>query len=329
MLPLIVKRIGYALIVIAGIVFVVSAMTRLVPGDPVDIMAAGNPGMTEADKARLRGQLGLDRPMVEQYLAYLGGALQGDLGLSLRQRVPAAQLILERLPATAELTFWAMLLSLLAAIPIGVATALRRDGPVDYAGTVVAVLGVSTPSFLLGILLILLFSVQLGWLPASGYKGSLVAAVPTALLDGRFDLLWQKARYFLLPSISLAFGLMAVNARLTRSAMIEALRQDYVQFARAKGLPPRAVTLRHALRNAIIPVVTMIGLQLGALLSGAIVIETVFAWPGIGRLSVQAITTRDYPLVQATVLIAAVLFVALNLIVDILYRVIDPRMRHG
>lgn len=329
MLPLIVKRIGYALIVIAGIVFVVSAMTKLVPGDPVDIMAAGNPGMTEADKARLRTQLGLDRPMLEQYVSYLGNALQGDLGISLRQRAPAAQLILERLPATAELTLWAMVLALVAAIPIGVVTALRRDTPADTAGTVVAVLGVSTPSFLLGVLLILLFSVQLGWLPASGYKGSLIAAIPRAVLEGRFDLLWQKARYFVLPAVSLAFGLMAVNARLTRSAMIETIRQDYVQFARAKGVPPRTVVLRHALRNAIIPVVTMIGLQLGGLLSGAIVAETVFAWPGIGRLSIQAITTRDYPLVQATVLITAVLFVGMNLIVDLLYRVIDPRMRHG
>ena len=329
MLALIASRIGYALVVIAGVVFVVSIMIKLVPGDPVDIMAAGNPGMSEEDKDRLREQLGLTRPVLVQYAAYVEGVLRGDLGTSLRQRVPTAQLILERLPATVELTFWAMVLALTMAFALGIATALYRDTIVDYAGTIVAVLGVSTPGFLLGILLMLVFSVHYDLLPASGYGGSVLAAIPRAILAGDPGVLWSRVRYFVLPSTSLAFALMAVNARLIRSSMIETIRQDFIQFARAKGLPRRVIVLRHALRNAIIPVVTVVGLQMGALLSGAIVVETVFAWPGIGRLAVQAVSWRDYPVVQAVVLISASLFVTLNLIVDLLYRVIDPRMRHG
>lgn len=329
MLSMVISRICYALMIIAGIAFVVSAMTKLVPGDPVDVLTAGNPSITDADRAQLRSQLGLDRPMMEQYVSYLGNALTGDLGTSLRQRVPTLQLILERLPATLELALWSMLLALVFAVPMGVVTALQRDGPIDSVGTAIAVLGVSTPSFLLGILLILFFSVHLGWLPASGFKGSAIGAIPSAILEGRPELFWQKARYLVLPSVSLAFGLLAVNAQLIRSSMLEAIRQDYYQFARAKGVPPWALAFRHGLRNAMIPVITMIGLQLGNLLSGAIVAETVFALPGLGRLSVQAIMTRDYPLVQATVLVTAVLFVAMNLIVDLIYHFVDPRIRNG
>ena len=328
-LALIARRLGYALIVIAGVIFVVSIMIKLVPGDPVDIMSAGNPGMTEEDKDRLRQQLGLTRPVLDQYVSYIEGIFRGDLGTSLRQRVPTAQLILERLPATLELTFWAMVLALVLAFTLGIVTALYQDTFVDYAGTIVAVLGVSMPGFLLGILLMLVFSVHYDLLPSSGYGGSVLAAVPRALANGDPALLWGRARYFILPSTSLAFALMAINARLIRSAMIEALRQDFVQFARAKGLPRRAIYLHHALRNAIIPIVTVVGLQMGGLLSGAIVVETVFAWPGIGRLAVQAVNWRDYPVVQAVVLFSATLFVTLNLIVDLLYRLIDPRMRHG
>jgi len=328
-LALIAKRLGYALIVIAGVIFVVSIMIKLVPGDPVDIMSAGNPGMTEADKDRLRQQLGLTRPVLEQYFSYMGGALRGDLGISLRQRVPTAQLIVERLPATLELTFWAMVLALILAFTLGIVTALYQDTLIDYAGTIVAVLGVSMPGFLFGILLMLVFSVHYDLLPSSGYGGSVIAVIPRAIVSGDPALLWSRARYFVLPSVSLGFALMAINARLIRSAMIETLRQDFVQFARAKGLPRRVIYLRHALRNAIIPVVTVVGLQMGALLSGAIVVETVFAWPGIGRLAVQAVSWRDYPVVQAVVLLSASLFVTLNLIVDLLYRLIDPRMRDG
>jgi peptide/nickel transport system permease protein len=316
------RRLVHAFIVVIGITFVVAAMIRLVPGDPVDVMAAGNPGMTEADKQTLREQLGLNQALLPGFVAYIGGALHGDLGISLRQRTAAAPLVWERLPATAELSFWALLVSLLVAVPLGVVTALQRDRPVDYAGTVFSVLGISTPGFLLGILLILLFAVRLHVLPSSGYRGSALAALPEGL--GAF---WFRFRYFILPSVSLGCALCAVNARLMRSSMLEVLRQDYVLVARAKGIPAWAVVMHHAMRNAIIPVVTVAGLQLGTLLSGAIVTESVFAWPGIGRLAVQAIQWRDYPLVQATVLVSAVLFVVLTLAIDFLYLAIDPRLR--
>ena len=329
MLRLVLTRLAYAVLVMIGVTFVVASLIKLIPGDPVDIMAAGNPGMTVEDMDKLRHELGLTRPILEQFFIYAKNAVLGDLGISIRQRVPAAGLIWERLPATAELAFWAILIALAVAIPIGIVTALKRDTAIDYAGTVVAVLGVSVPGFLLGILLILVFSVNLRWLPASGFRGSALASIPSEIASGDPSIFWSAFRYFILPSISLAFVLVAINARLVRSSMIEVLQQDYITFARAKGLPIRIIYLRHALRNALLPVLTVVGLQLGSLLSGTIVIETVFAWPGIGRLAVQAVHWRDYPLIQAVVLISALLFVFLNLVVDLLYRWIDPRAHHG
>jgi peptide/nickel transport system permease protein len=329
MLRLVLTRLAYAVLVMIGVTFVVASLIKLIPGDPVDIMAAGNPGMTVEDMDKLRHELGLTRPILEQFFIYAKNAVLGDLGISIRQRVPAAGLIWERLPATAELAFWAILIALAVAIPIGIVTALKRDTAIDYAGTVVAVLGVSVPGFLLGILLILMFSVNLRWLPASGFRGSALASIPSAIASGDPSIFWNALRYFILPSISLAFVLVAINARLVRSSMIEVLQQDYITFARAKGLPIRIIYLRHALRNALLPVLTVVGLQLGSLLSGTIVIETVFAWPGIGRLAVQAVHWRDYPLIQAVVLISALLFVFLNLVVDLLYRWVDPRAHHG
>ncbi len=329
MLRLVLTRLAYAVLVMIAVTFVVASLIKLIPGDPVDIMAAGNPGMTVEDMDRLRHELGLTRPILEQFFIYAKNAVLGDLGISIRQRVPAAGLIWERLPATAELAFWAILIALAVAIPIGVVTALKRDTAIDYAGTVVAVLGVSVPGFLLGILLILVLSVNLRWLPASGFRGSALASVPSAMASGDPSIFWNAFRYFILPSISLSFVLVAINARLVRSSMIEVLQQDYITFARAKGLPIRIIYLRHALRNALLPVLTVVGLQLGSLLSGTIVIETVFAWPGIGRLAVQAVHWRDYPLIQAVVLISALLFVFLNLVVDLLYRWVDPRAHHG
>ena len=329
MLRLVLTRLAYAVLVMIGVTFVVASLIKLIPGDPVDIMAAGNPGMTVEDMDKLRHELGLTRPILEQFFIYAKNAVLGDLGISIRQRVPAAGLIWERLPATAELAFWAILIALAVAIPIGIVTALKRDTAIDYAGTVVAVLGVSVPGFLLGILLILVLSVNLRWLPASGFRGSALASIPSAIVSGDPSIFWNAFRYFILPSISLAFVLVAINARLVRYSMIEVLQQDYITFARAKGLPIRIIYLRHALRNALLPVLTVVGLQLGSLLSGTIVIETVFAWPGIGRLAVQAVHWRDYPLIQAVVLISALLFVFLNLVVDLLYRWVDPRAHHG
>jgi len=328
MLKLVIARIAHAIIVLLGVTLVVSSLVRLVPGDPVDVIAASNPAMTQADMETLREAMGLTRPVMEQFAIYVTGAVQGDLGVSIRQRVPTAELIVERLPATIELTFWAIVLAMALAVPIGLATALNRGTSVDYAGTTVVVLGVSMPGFLLGVLLILFFSVQLRWLPASGFRGSALMAMGQAVMERDFSIFWNAFRYFILPSISLAFVLVAINARLIRSAMLEVLQQDYITFAAAKGVPRFVIIIRHALRNALLPLVTVAGLQMGNLLSGTIVIETVFAWPGVGRLAVDAIHWRDYPVIQAVVLVSAVLFITINLLVDILYRFIDPRVRN-
>ena len=329
MLVFLLRRLAHALVVILCVIFIVSVLIKLIPGDPVDIMAAGNPGITAEQKQALREQLGLTRPLLEQFVTYLGAAAVGDLGQSIRFRVPALQLVMERLPATLELTVVAMLLAVLLAIPIGVVSALRQGRPADYAASIFAIVGVSIPSFLLGILLIMLLSVDLGLLPSSGRGTFLPTALVQSLSRGTAAPLVKSLRYLVLPSVALALSVMAWNARLTRSAMVEALRQDYVQFARAKGLPPGRVVVRHALRNAIIPTVTIIGLQLGYLLSGSFVIENVFAWPGIGRLAVQAIFWRDYPVIQAVVLVTGILFLAINLAIDLIYRWVDPRIRHA
>jgi peptide/nickel transport system permease protein len=329
MVPFLLKRILHALVVLLCVIFVVSVLVKLIPGDPVDVISAGNPGITEAQKQQLREELGLTRPLLTQFVAYLGGMMRGDLGESIRFRVPALQLVLERLPATLELTFLSMLVAILLAIPIGVVTALQQGRPVDYAGSVFAILGVSIPSFLLGILLILFVSVDFGLLPAAGRGQTLTTAIARAVTTGDGHILWRSLRYLLLPSIALALSVMAWNARLTRSAMLEVMRQDYIQFARAKGLPGRSIVIRHALRNAIIPTITIIGLQLGYLLSGSFVIENVFAWPGVGRLAIQAIFWRDYPVIQAVVIVTGTLFLLINLVIDIVYRWVDPRIGYG
>lgn len=324
MLRLFAARIAHSVLILLGVTLVVASLVKLIPGDPVDVIAAGDPGLTIEDLDALREQMGLTRSVPEQFVAYLGSALQGDLGMSIRQKVPVAELVLDRVPATAELAFWAILLALVLAVPIGIVTALRRDSWIDYCGTVVAVLGVSTPGFLLAVMLILWFSVDLRMLPASGYRGSALVA----LMSGDFAGFGTAIRYFILPALSLSFVMVAINARLIRSAMLEVLEQDYITFATAKGVPRMVILLRHALRNALLPVVTMLGLQMGSLLSGTVVIENVFAWPGIGRLAVDAIHNRDYAVIQAVVLISAVLFISINLVVDGLYRLIDPRVRH-
>ena len=330
MLGYLVRRVLSALVVIVCVVFVVSSMSKLVPGDIVDMMEAGNPGMTEQDKAVLREQLGVNKPLLRTFFDYTTGiVLRGDFGNSTRFRSSAAVLIGERIPATLELALTALLLALVIAMPLGILCALRQGTAIDYFGTLVSVLGIAVPGFLVGILLILIFSVELGWLPSTGYKGSVVVAAWNALLAWDFAILWDRLRYILMPAASLAFAVIALNVRLIRSTMLEVIRQDYLQFARAKGVPERTVYLKHAFRNALIPTVTIVGLQLGNLLGGTYIIDNVFAWPGIGRLAVQSIFWRDYPLIQANVLIAACLFVVLNILVDLTYRLIDPRIRYA
>lgn len=322
-----VRRILHMSAVLVAVLVIVSLLLRLIPGDPVDAMMAANPGMTQETMDAVREQLGLTDPIHEQVLSYSVGLLHGDMGESLRFRSPVLPLILEKLPATIELTLFAMIVAVLVAIPLGMITALKRDKPADYIGSIVAVLGISIPSFLLGILLILVFAVHWRVLPAAGYGGSVSGGIKELLTEGDSSALRSSFRYLLLPGITLGVTAAAYNARMLRSAMIEVLAQDYIRAARAKGLANRTIVLRHALRNALIPVITILGLQIGYLLSGAFVVENVFAWPGIGRFSVQALSWRDYPTIQGIVMITALIFLSINLLVDLLYAVFDPRIR--
>lgn len=329
MLGFMARRLAYAVLVILAVIFFLSILVKLVPGDAVDVMMASNPGVSEEDMDRLRRELGIDRSPFVQFVDYTKGIVRGDLGFSVKFRMPVATLIHERMLATVELALAALLLAVFIAVPLGLVAGLRQGSAWDYGSTIFSVLGVAIPAFLIGILLILVFSVQLGWLPPSGRKESLAAAAVAGISSGSFGAFWEHARYYLMPVVSLAVTLAAVNSRLIRSAVLETRRLDYVLFARAKGLQVWRVNLRHILRNALIPAVTIFGLQIGQVISGAFIIENVFAWPGLGRLAVEAINARDFPLIQGTVLVSAVLFVVMSLVVDLMYSVLDPRVQYG
>ncbi len=324
-----IRRLMHMFAVLVAVLIIVSLLLRLIPGDPVDAMMSGNPGMTQENMDAVRDQLGLSDPMYLQVMNYSLDLLQGDMGDSLRFRSPVFPLIMEKLPATIELTVFAMLMAILIAVPLGMVTALKRDRPADYVGSIVAVIGISIPSFLLGILLIMLFAVEWRIFPAAGYGGSMAGSVRELVTTGDSSAMRESLRYLFLPGITLGVAAAAYNARMVRSAMIEVLAQDYIRAAEAKGLKRSTVVLRHALRNALIPVITILGLQIGYLLSGAFVVENVFAWPGIGRFSVQALSWRDYPTIQGIVMITALIFLTINLLVDVLYAVLDPRIRVG
>jgi ABC-type dipeptide/oligopeptide/nickel transport system permease component len=300
----ILKRLWHTVYVAVGI-SIISFFFIHLSGDPVMLMLP--PDATMAEVETLRQQLGFNDPLYVQYGRFAARALQGDLGMSLYHRVPALSLILERLPASLELAGAAMLIAIVVSVPLGVVSAVKRGSVWDVASMLGALFGLSMPHFWLGIMLILLFSVTLGWLPTSG-RGSLA--------------------HIVMPAIALGLSLMAMFARLTRSVMLEVLNQDYVRTARAKGLAERLVIGKHALKNALIPLVTVAGMQFGFLIGGTVIIETVFAWPGVGRLVVQAIFSRDYPLVQAAVLVLAVIFVLVNLAVDLVYLYLDPRISY-
>jgi ABC-type dipeptide/oligopeptide/nickel transport system permease component len=296
-------RLARALVAVWLVSTVVFVVMRL-SGDPVPLLLP--PDAPRSEYARVARELGTDRPLPVQYGVFLGNALRGDFGRSIHFREPAARVVVGYLPATAELGLTAFALALIVAIPIGLLSAVRRNSLVDQAAMAVALVGQSAPTFFVGILLILLVSLKAGWLPTSG----------------RGD--WT---HLVLPAVTLGAFSMASIARLTRSAMLEVLRADYVRTARAKGLREQAVVVKHALRNAAIPIVTITGLQFGTLLGGAVVTETVFAWPGIGRLAIQAIYNRDYPVVQCVVFLSALLFIVINLTVELIYGVLDPRIR--
>ncbi|MDQ7860034.1 MAG: ABC transporter permease [Armatimonadota bacterium] len=311
-----------------GVSVVIFALIRLIPGDPVVIMIGAENASVE-EVARLRRVLGLDQGLHVQYLRFLGRILRGDLGRSLASDEPVALLIRERLPATIELTLAATTIALAIAIPAGVLAAVRRYSAVDTASTVGALLGVSMPNFWLGVMLIFLFALRLGWLPASGRGEPVLAGVGSLLVTGNPAGLATAATHLILPAVTLGSALAAVVTRLMRSSMLEVIGQDYIRTARAKGLRGGRVVLRHALRNALIPVVTVVGLEFGALLGGAVITETIFAWPGIGRLAIRSIVQRDFPVVQGVVLMIAVVRVLANLCVDVAYAAIDPRIRYA
>ena len=319
--------------VLLGISVIVFAMITLTPGDPVEIML-GETQTTPEQIAALRIDMGLDLPAHERFLSFLGNAATGNFGLSFFHRQPIGDVILGRLPATIELTFAAMFLALVTAVPLGVLAAVRQNTNLDRAATVISLLGVSMPGFWFGILLIMLFPIYLGVLPVSGRIG-FGSEVPyftgflliDTLAAGQLDSFYDALRHLLLPTITLALPTAAILMRVTRTSMLEVMRQDYITFAEAKGLSRRRVLARHALKNAMMPMVTVAALETGVLLSGNMIVETVFGWPGLGRLVVEAIFHRNYPLVQASVLVYVVTYVFLNFIADLLYTVLNPRVR--
>jgi ABC-type dipeptide/oligopeptide/nickel transport system permease component len=299
-----VRRLFLTIPVLLGVATLVFALIHFIPGDPAQAMLGE--GATPEDVAQLRGRLGLDRPLIVQYGAFLNGVVHGDLGVSLRNDQPVARQIVERMPATALLAFSAMAVALLIALPLGIVAAVWRGTWIDHAAMTLSLAGISVPNFWLGPLMAIVFSVELGWLPVGG-SGTLA--------------------HLVLPSITLGAALAAILARMTRASLLEELGEPYVLAARAKGASRARAVLHHALRNSLIPVVTILGLQFGVVLTGAVITETIFAWPGIGRLLIQSISFRDYPTVQGCVLLIAITYVGVNLLTDLTYGFLDPRIR--
>ena len=305
MIRYLLRRLLLSVVTLIAVIVIVSGMLH-VSGDPVAVMLQSGIASQE-ERETLRQELGLDRPFILQAIDFIVGVVQGDLGYSLRFRKAAAPLIIERLPATLQLALVAMLVALVVAIPVGILSAMKPHSTVDYAGRLLTLAGQSIPMFWLGIMAVLVFSVQLRWLPSAG------RLEPTSII---------------LPATTLGLFPMARIARILRASMLEVLNRDYIRTARAKGLSESKTLIGHALRNSAIPVVTVTGLQFGILLGGALVTETIFSWPGVGLLAIQAVTNRDFPLLRAIVLVMALSFVSINLITDVLYAYLDPRIRY-
>ncbi len=306
MMRFLASRLLSALVVVLGVVVLVFLLVHLVPGDPVDMMLGES--ARPADREALRRALGLDQPLLVQLGDYLGGLARLDLGTSFHTRRPIAEMLAERIPATAELALAGLLVAVAVAFPLGAMGAVRKGTHWDQGAMFFSLLGVSVPNFWMGPVLILVFSLWLGWFPVSGRGG---------------------ADSLVLPALTLGTALAAVLSRMVRSSLLEVLGEDYIRTARAKGLDERTVIVRHGMRNALLPVITLLGLQLGTLLGGAVITETVFAWPGVGKLTIDAILRRDYPVVQACILFISVTYVAVNIATDIVYGWIDPRIRLG
>jgi len=309
------RRVGFAVLMLAGVSLILFTLMRLAPGGPEAVLIGGE--FSPAAAAQIRERLGLDRSLPLQYATWAAAAVRGDLGRSFKTGDPVAALILDRIGPTLQLTGGALLLALVTAIPLGVLAAVRRGSVWDTLGSAVSLFGVSFPSFWLGIMLILLFSGVLGWLPGSGM-----------VTYGREADVLSRLQHAVLPTVTLASVQVAAFMRYTRAAVLEVLTEDYVRTAEAKGLAPRRVLLKHALRNALIPVVTLVGLSLPTLVGGSVIVETVFAWPGLGRLAVDSVFKRDYPVIMGIQMIIATVIVLANLVTDLLYAVLDPRVAY-
>ena len=328
------RRLLLTIPVLLGVSIIVFGIIHLIPGDPVQLIFSGTGASLEQREA-MRHALGLDRPLPVQYVIYLSNAIRGDLGQSIQFKQPVTELILERMPATIELTIASLFIALIVAFPLGVISAVKRNSVADHVAMTGATLGISLPSFWVGILLIMLVSINLGWLPAFGrisYEVHLERVTGFHLIDS--ILTWNIPAFkdalvhLILPALVLGIAAATFTTRLVRSSVLGVLSKDYVVTARGKGLTEWTVLNHHVLRNAIIPVITLIGVMIGALLGGAVVTETIFAWPGIGRLVIQAINNRDFPVVQGVVLFFALIRLTINLVTDVLYVWLDPRIGH-
>ena len=335
MMAFLLRRLGLLIPTFLGVTLIAFALIHLIPGDPIMLMA-GERGISAERHAQLLAAYGFDQPLWQQYLVYIGQVLRGNLGTSIISRQPVLHEFLTLFPATIELSLCAMLFAVVIGIPAGILAAVRRSTFFDHAVMGVSLTGYSMPIFWWALLLILLFSVNLGWTPVSGRISVMLWVEPVTgfmlldtLLAGDSEAFVSALRHLILPAVVLGTIPLAVIARMTRSAMLEVIREDYIRVARAKGLSPLRVIYVHALRNALMPVVTVIGLQVGTLLAGAILTETIFAWPGIGKWLIDSIQRRDYPAVQGGILLVASVVMLVNLIVDVLYGLINPRIRHA
>ncbi len=329
----IIRRLLSLIPTLLGVSIIVFLFLRMIPGDPA--LALAGEHATDATLERVREEFGLNKPLHEQYLTYMGKVLRGDLGKSILSKRAISSEIRVRFPATLELSACALVVALAVGLPAGIISATRRNSVFDNAAMVGSLLGISMPIFWLGLMLNWFFAVRLGWLPSvtrldAGIELQRITnlIIVDSILTGNSKALINGIRHLILPSMALGTIPMAIIARMTRSAMLEVLGQDYIRTARSKGLVERVVTVRHALKNALLPVITILGLQVGVLLSGAVLTETIFAWPGIGRWLYLSILARDYPIVQGMALFITVLFILVNLLVDISYALVDPRIRY-
>lgn len=328
----ILRRLASLVPVLFLVLVIVFSLTRIIPGDPAVTLLG--PGATDAQIASLRAQLNLDEPLLQQFLSYLIGLLRGDLGFSLKSGQPVLDEILVRLPATLELSLMAVIVAIFVGIPVGVLSATRPNSIFDHVVRVVSLVGVSAPAFLLALILQLIFATYLGWLPVSGRMSPYMIADPITgfavldgLISGDMQAVGSALAHLVLPTMVLAAFLAATLGRFVRNTMLEVMTEDYIRTARAKGLSHNTVIVAHGLRNSLLPAVTVIGLKFAEMLGGAILTETIFAWPGVGRFMFEAIKNRDYPIIQGATLVFALIFVVTSLVVDLLYGVLDPRVR--